>query len=80
MSMVPWTSRKLLAWDATCSDTYAPSNFGIAVTGAGAVAEKSEQYKISKYSHLDLTYMCLFPWQSRHQTPLARNPLSSSRT
>ena len=43
LSMVPWTSGKLLVWDATCSDTYAPSNIndGVAVTGAGAVAEKS---------------------------------------
>ena len=42
-SMVPWTSRKLPVWDATCSDTYTPSNInnGVAVTGAGAVAEKS---------------------------------------
>ena len=43
--------------DATCSDTYAPSNIGVAVTGAGAVAEKSEQHKICKYSHLDSSYM-----------------------
>ena len=57
MSMVPWTSGKLLVWDATRSDTYAPSYTGVAVTGAGAVVEKSEQHKISKYSHLDSTYM-----------------------
>ena len=43
MSMVPWTSGKLLVRDATSSDTYTPSNInnGVAVTGAGAVAEKS---------------------------------------
>ena len=45
MSMVLWTSRKLLVWDASCSDSYmyAPSNInnGVAITGAGAVAEKS---------------------------------------
>ena len=40
-----------------CLDTYAPSNVGVAVTGAGVVAKKSEQHKISKYSHLDSTYM-----------------------
>ena len=60
MSMVPWTSGKLLVWNATCSDTYAPSNIGVAATGAGAVEEKSEQHKISKYSHLDSTYMFKF--------------------
>ena len=52
MSMVSWISGKLLVWDATCSDTYALSNIEVAVTGAGAVAEKSEQH-ICKYSHLD---------------------------
>ena len=29
----------------------------VAVTGVGAVAEKSEQHKICKYSHLDSPYM-----------------------
>ena len=45
MSVVPWTSGKLLVWDATCSDTYAPSNInnGVAITDAGAVAEKSAE-------------------------------------
>ena len=43
MSIIPWTSGKLLVCDATCWNTYTPSNInnGIAVTGAGAVAEKS---------------------------------------
>ena len=44
-------------WDAACTDTYTPSSIGAAVTGAGAVAEKSEQHKASKYSHLDSNYM-----------------------
>ena len=57
MSVVPWTSEKLLVWNATCINTYAPSNIGVAATGAGAVAEKSEQHKISKHLHLDSTYM-----------------------
>ena len=57
MSMVPWTSGKLLVWDASCSDTYTLSNIGVAVTGAGAMAEKSEKHKIAKYSHLDSSYM-----------------------
>ena len=80
MSMVPWTSRKLLVWDATCSDTYAPSNIndGIAVTGAGAVAQKSaaaQDFQIFT-SGLNL-HTCLFPWQLRFLAFLALNPLSS---
>ena len=57
MSMVPWTSGKLLVWDATCLDTYASSSIGVAVTGVGVVAKKSQQHKISQYSHLDSTNM-----------------------
>ena len=43
MSVVPWTRGKLLVWDATFSDTYTPSdiNNGVAIIGAGSVAEKS---------------------------------------
>ena len=50
MSIVPWASGKLLVWDATCSDTFAVSNILVAGTKAGALAEKAEQLKMSKYS------------------------------
>ena len=57
MSIIPWTSGRLLVWDATCSDTFAASNIHAAVTEAGAVAAQAELNKISKYSHLDSTYL-----------------------
>ena len=57
MSIIPWTSGRLLVWDATCSDTFAASNIHAAVTEVGAVAAQAEMNKISKYSHLDSSYL-----------------------
>ena len=49
MSIVPWANgRILLVWDASCSDTFAASNIGLAFAKAGAVAEKAEQLKMLK--------------------------------
>ena len=47
MSIVHWWSGKLLVWDATCSDTFSALNIGVAVTKAGAVAEKAKLLKMS---------------------------------
>ena len=57
MSIIPWTSSRLLVWDATCSDTFAASNIHAAVAEIGAVAAQAEMSKISKYSHLDSSYL-----------------------
>ena len=57
MTIVPWSNGKLLLWDSTCSDTLTGSNITAAVTRTGAVAEKAEQIKISKYRHLDSSYL-----------------------
>ena len=32
-SIVPWRSGKVIVWDATCPDTYAPSHISIAMKG-----------------------------------------------
>lgn len=50
MTIVPWSSRKLLV----CSDTFAPSNFAVAVTETGAVAAKAEHLKIAMIQHTTL--------------------------
>ena len=38
MSLAPWSSGKLLVWDATCSDTFAPSHRSQATHAPGEVA------------------------------------------
>ena len=70
--MVPWKSGNLLVWDATCSDTYAPSHLAQSTMAAGAVASQAEDLKrsstliwrdtqayISPLKHQE--YLVLFP-------------------
>ena len=52
ITMVPWKNGKLLVWDATCPDTFAPSCSASATSHAGAVAALAEEKKNSKYSYL----------------------------
>ena len=53
ITMVPWESGKLLVWDATCPDTFAPSYTAWATSEPGAVAALAEEKKRDKYAHLD---------------------------
>ena len=52
ITIVPWKNGKLLVWDATCPDTYAPSYSAFATSEAGVVAAQAEERKCSKYCHL----------------------------
>ena len=42
VSLVPWKCGRVLAWDATCSDTLAASHSPVASMEAGAVATEAE--------------------------------------
>ena len=57
LTLVPWSSGRLLVWDATCPDTYAVSYRGQATTEAGCVAAHAKERKSGKYSHLSPTYL-----------------------
>ena len=57
MSIVPWSSGRLLVWDATCPDTLAASYRGQATAEAGKVAAATEDRKANKYIHLDPAYL-----------------------
>ena len=57
MSIVPWSSGKLLVWDTNCTDTFSPFNIRLAVHRMGAVTEKAEDVKMSKYLSLDSSYL-----------------------
>ena len=52
ITLVPWKRGKLLVWDATCSDTFAPSYVEDAARGPGIVAAAAESRKKTKYSNL----------------------------
>ena len=57
ITLIPWERGKVLVWDATCPDTFAPSHLDIAARGAGDVAERAEQAKCLKYSSLESKYL-----------------------
>ena len=49
ITVVPWKNGKLIVWDATCPNTFAPSYISSATSEAGAV----EEQKKNIYAHLD---------------------------
>jgi len=49
ITVVPWKCGKLLVWDATCPDTFAPSYISSAASEAGLVAASAEERKEAKY-------------------------------
>ena len=57
ISVVPWKSGKLLVWDATCPDTFAPSYGMSATSEPGAVAALAEVRKEAKYTSLCSTHV-----------------------
>ena len=57
ITVVPWKNGRLLVWDATCPDTFAPSYLASTTSDAGAVAVVDEERKKRKYAHLDQCHM-----------------------
>ena len=55
-TVMPWRSGRVLVWDATCPDTFAPSHLQLASKEAGAVANQAEQQKRAKYAELAATH------------------------
>ena len=56
VSMVPWSQGKYLVWDATCVDTFCPSNLQHSTKASGSAASIAEKAKSLKYAHLDHVY------------------------
>ena len=51
ITMVPWSNGRLLVWDATCVDTFAPSHLSMTASEVCAAANQAEQTKIKITSH-----------------------------
>jgi len=56
-TFLPLARGKPMAWDVTVPDTYAESHIGSTATKPGAVAHKTAQNKIDKYSKLASTHI-----------------------
>ena len=52
ISVMPWRNGRTLVWDATCPDTFAPSNVALTAREAGLVASQAEKAKTQKYALL----------------------------
>ncbi|XP_037030849.1 uncharacterized protein LOC119070553 [Bradysia coprophila] len=52
VTLIPWCNGQLLVWDATCSDTLAPSYLRLSSKKAGLVARKAADVKLNRYKEL----------------------------
>ncbi len=52
MSLIPWYRGQILVWDATCTDTFAPTNLKLGIKEAGSAANAKAKLKTSKYKAL----------------------------
>ena len=57
ITTVPWKSGQHLVWDATVTDTFAPSYLHLATREAGLVAAAAEERKRIKYSNLSASHI-----------------------
>ena len=56
ISIIPWEQGQCLVWDATCHDTFAPTNAPFSSKGAGFVANHAAASKRLLYSDLCQSY------------------------
>lgn len=60
MTLTPWSHGQMLVWDATCSDTLAPSYLHLSLSKSGSVAELAGKHKLTKYKKLlDQNYIII---------------------
>ena len=56
-TLIPWQRGQMLLWEATISDTFAPSYVGQTSRLVGAAAKLVESKKLSKYQSLLSQYL-----------------------
>ena len=57
LTVFPFEAGKSLIWDATCSDTFAPSALLTSASDPGSAARVAEERKVAKYSSLSTRYI-----------------------
>ena len=56
-TVLPWRSGRILIWNATCPNTFAPSHIDLVARGPGAVADQAEERKKAMYTELATTHL-----------------------
>ena len=74
-----WKSGRILVWDTTCPDTFAPSHIDLAGREAGAESKQAEGMKKAKYSELSTMHHSS-QWQSKPLESLDQRHVTSSRS
>lgn len=69
ITLIPWTKGSALIWDATCTDTLAPSNIRFSSRKAGRAADDKARRKEVKYRSLII--------QNYHFVPFAVETMGS---
>ena len=76
ITMVPWEYGKLLVWDATCADTFAPSHLASApVRQVKWLPWQRVLRKKAKYANLDPSLLFQTVWRLRFREHLAQTHL-----
>ncbi len=77
VTLVPWKSGRLLVWDATCPDTFAPSHLPSATPPERQGQWQPRLSRASRRSTQPSTNaISLHRWPSRRQALLGRKPCS----
>ena len=77
ISLVPWKQGKVLVWDATCPDTFAPSHLPSAAMSSGAVAQ---QVELVKSTHTWMQATSSSQWLWRHKGCWVQRPSNCFET
>lgn len=76
MTLIPWSKGSTLIWDATCTDTFAPSNINFSKREAGRAAEDKARRKVKKYESLINQNYLFVPFSVETMGPWSHEAMS----
>ena len=80
ISLVPWKQEKVLVWDVTCPDTFAPSHLSSAAMSSGAMVQQVENRPRGLSTDIWMQVTTLSWWLWRYQECWVQRPSNCSGT